>query len=115
MPPGSLPRTEAQLQSAVIALAQALGWRVAHFRTARTRHGWRTPVAADGNGFPDLVLVRERVIFAELKGAAGRLSAAQEDWGRALDGARAAWCVWRPTDWESGEIARQLGNPAGRG
>lgn len=59
--------TEAMFQIEIIELARILGWRVAHFRPAQTRHGWRTPVAADGKGFPDLVLVRERVIYAELK------------------------------------------------
>jgi hypothetical protein len=46
----------------------AYGWRAAHFRPARTAKGWRTPVAADGAGFPDLVLVRRtRIVAAELK------------------------------------------------
>lgn len=47
--------SEAELQSAVIELARTLGYRVAHFRAARTAQGWRTPVEADGAGFPDLV------------------------------------------------------------
>ena len=45
-----------------------LGGRVAHFRPPRTVHGWRTAVAADGAGFPDLVMVRgSRLLAAELK------------------------------------------------
>lgn len=43
---------ERQWQAQVIELARILGWRVAHFRPALTKHGWRTPVQADGAGFP---------------------------------------------------------------
>ena len=46
--------SERELQDAVIQLARLLGWRVAHFRPAMTTRGWRTPVSADGAGFPDL-------------------------------------------------------------
>jgi hypothetical protein len=55
--------------SAVIDLPHLLGWRAAHFRPARTATGWRTPVAADGAGFPDLVPAKSGlpVIFAETK------------------------------------------------
>lgn len=35
--------TEAQFQAAVVDLARLAGWRVAHFRPARTSHGWATP------------------------------------------------------------------------
>jgi len=49
--------------------AQMLGWKVAHFRPMfdAKRKRWRTPASRDGVGFPDLVLVRDRVIVAELK------------------------------------------------
>ena len=76
--------SEQELLEAVIELAHLYRWRVAHFRPARTEHGWRTPVAADGAGFPDLVLVRDRVLFVELKSARGRLSVEQQDWLSAL-------------------------------
>lgn len=102
--------TEAQLQDAIIDLARTLGWTIAHFRPARTTHGWRTPVAADGAGFPDLVLCRPpRVLFAELKREKGRTSLGQEMWLRALarcPGVTTA--LWRPSDWLSGEIEREL-------
>mgnify|MGYP003677610739 FL=1 len=79
--------SEAQFQKQVIQLAQLLGWRVAHFRAAQTSRGWRTPVAADGAGFPDLVLARRgQLIFAELKTQRGKLSNAQECWQEALSG-----------------------------
>ncbi len=98
--------TEADFQTAVIDLAQLLGWRVAHFRPARTNAGWRTPVSADGKGFPDLVLVRDRVLFVELKSETGRLSPDQRAWVAALDDAGAQAFVWRPFHWP--EIERTL-------
>ena len=64
----------------VIDLAHMLGWRVAHFRPAQTKHGWRTPMQGD-KGFPDLVLAkRGRVVFAELKSRTGKPSEDQRDW-----------------------------------
>ena len=58
--------SESALQDNVIELAHVLNYVVAHFRPARTAHGWVTPVSADGKGFPDLVLVgRGRVVFVE--------------------------------------------------
>jgi hypothetical protein len=45
--------SEAAFTDAVIELARLGGWRVAHFRPARTASGWRTPVQGDGAGFPD--------------------------------------------------------------
>lgn len=94
---------EKQFQKIVIDAAHLYGWKVAHFRPARTAKGWRTPVAADGQGFPDLVLVKSfRLIFAELKTDTGRLSPHQRDWIDKLPGA----VVWRPRDWD--EIKRTL-------
>ena len=101
--------TEAQLQDVAIELARVLGWRVAHFRPARTEKGYRTPVSADGAGFVDLVLVgRGRVLFRELKSSIGRLSHAQRLWGVALRGAGADYDIWTPEDWISGRIEKAL-------
>lgn len=111
-------QTEKDFQRTVIAFAKLHRWRVGHFRPvcARRPDGsvrWQTPVQADGAGMPDLVLVRERVVFAELKMPAGRLSADQEAWLTALRGAGVEAYIWRPTDWPS--IERVLaGVPAGR-
>lgn len=101
--------TESDLQSAVVDLARYAGWRVAHFRPARTKDGWRTPVAADGKGFPDLVLVGQgQVIFAELKSATGTLTAEQARWRDKLRACGADWRLWTPAEWDSGEIERVL-------
>lgn len=93
--------TEADFQQQVIDLAQLLGYRVAHFRAARTEQGWRTPVAADGKGFPDLVLAgRGRVIFAELKSDRGQLTDEQKIWLDDLSHTPAETYCWWPADFD---------------
>ena len=93
--------SEAAFQDAVIDLAHVLGWKVAHFRPAKTNQGWRTPVAADGKGFPDLVMVRgERLIFAELKSEKGKMSPEQDAWMEALRFTGALIAVWQPRHWD---------------
>lgn len=85
----------------VIMLARLLGWRVAHFRPAQTKRGWRTAVAGDGAGFPDLVLVhraKKRVLFAELKSERGKLADEQIAWRDALLDAGVEYYLWRPSD-----------------
>ncbi len=57
-------------------------------------------------GFPDLVLVRKVVIYAELKSKTGRLTPEQKQWLDALTNAGQDCRVWRPTDWA--EIERTL-------
>lgn len=108
----AIKMSEVDLQDAVIELAHTLRWRVAHFRSVPVRHGdriiYETPVQADGAGFVDLVLVRDRVIFAELKSDTGRLSTSQQDWLFALGEAGAERYVWFPNNWRSGEIEETL-------
>ena len=97
--PGSVP--------AVIGAARAGGWHAAHFRPGLTRSGeWRTAVQADGKGFVDLVLCRDRVLFIELKAEAGRVSAAQAIWLDRLRAAGAEVYLWKPSMWP--EINRVL-------
>lgn len=102
--------SEAQLQAAIIELAQVLSWRVAHFRPAQTQTGrWVTPVAADGAGFPDLCMARAgQLVFAEIKSARGTLSPAQVEWACELQRTPAAHHVWKPEAWLSGEIEAVL-------
>ena len=81
--------SEEDLLTCCINLAQLLGWRVAHFRPARTAKGWRTAMQGD-TGFPDLVLVEPRdrwmrpIMWVELKSEKGTLSPDQEAWRDAL-------------------------------
>lgn len=92
------PVNERDFQNQVIELATLCGWRVQAFRAARTKDGWRTPLQGHRGG-PDLLLVRERVLFRELKRDSGRLTEEQEAWGAALQAAGADWAVWRPREW----------------
>lgn len=106
--------TEDELQEAVIGTAQLLRWRVAHFRPGETTKGWRTPVAADGAGFPDLCMVhpeQHRVLFVELKAANRLLRIEQQAWLASLmcaAGENLEVDVWRPADWTSGRIEQAL-------
>jgi hypothetical protein len=88
---------ESAFQSQVLAFARLHGWRPYHTHDSRRSHP----------GFPDLVLVRERVIWAELKSDRGKVSAEQQAWIDALVRAGQEVYVWRPEDW--GEIEMVLG------
>jgi hypothetical protein len=61
---------EKQFQTAVVDMARWLGWSVYHTHDSRRSEP----------GFPDLVLVSDRVIFAELKTTTGVLAPAQRRW-----------------------------------
>jgi hypothetical protein len=61
---------------------------------------WRTAGSYDAEGFVDLVLVRPgrdegRVIFAEVKGKAEKVSLKQLEWQDVLKAAGAEVYVWR--------------------
>lgn len=104
--------TEAAFQKQVIEAARLLGWKCAHFRGVCVQRAngttyWQTPVQADGAGFVDLVLVKphRRIIFAELKTNAGKLTPEQEAWIEALQYAGGLVYVWKPDDWPAIEEA----------
>jgi hypothetical protein len=90
-------------------LAHLFGWRSAHFRPAQTAKGWRTAVAGDGSGWPDLTLTKPpRHIIAELKSETGEIRADQKVWLEVLAGCpNLEVYVWRPPDLET--IARIMG------
>lgn len=90
-------------------LARTLGWRVAHFYPLLTHRGtWKTPVAADGKGFPDLLLVRDRVVAIEVKGDGDRLRPEQKEWLSAFALAGVDALVVTPKMWEAGEVEEVL-------
>jgi len=62
---------EKQFQAEVIDIAKQIGWLLYHTYDSRQCEP----------GFPDLVLVRDRVMFRELKTEKGKLTLAQIDWG----------------------------------
>ena len=102
--------SELQFQEAVVNLAHEHHWRVAHFRPVKQqrRDGsvrWLTPVAADGEGFVDLVCARRgRVpVFMELKAKRGTPSPAQLEW---LDALGSYGYLFKPAAWD--EIERVL-------
>ena len=104
--------TEAGFTQAVIAFARLHGWRTLHMRPARTAKGWRTPVAGDGVGFPDLLMCRgDEVIASELKVGKNKLSAAQQDWITALEAAGVKVYCWRETDWPDIESVLRRAGP----
>ena len=102
--------TENQLLYAVLETAATFKWLAIHHRPARTGDSWRTATQGNGaKGFPDVVLVRNAVVFVELKSSKGKLSPEQEVWRSALwdaelSGTNIAYVVWRPADWTSGRI-----------
>jgi hypothetical protein len=82
-------------------LAGAYGWLSYHAHDSRT---------ADP-GFPDLVLLHPRagrLLFRELKTAAGRLSPEQTQWRYALLAAGADYAIWRPADLVGETVSEQL-------
>jgi hypothetical protein len=102
--------SETQLEREIVKYLRGIGWYVAHFRTAMNERGdYRTPVAYDGTGFPDLVAVRApRFVTAELKSATGHLSPAQEEWRNRIIVGQAEWYLWTPRDWFNGTVARTM-------
>lgn len=98
--------TEKEWLEQIRKLAGTLGWLCYHPHQSK----FSEP------GFPDLTLVRERVVFAELKrhGAAAKLSPRQEVWRDRLLDAGAEWYCWRPGD--ADDVVRILGRrQPGRG
>jgi len=93
---------ENDLQNNILEVAKLYHWRRAHFRPARTKHGWRTPVQADGKGFPDLVLVKPpRLIIAEIKRQGQKPSEFQREWLDDFNGVPSVEVyVWQPSDWD---------------
>lgn len=96
--------TEAEFRKQVVQFARLHRWTVAGIRPVRIvrRNGstyHETPMEFDGSGFPDLLLVRDRIIFAELKIKGGRLSEDQKRWQSAIKIAEGQHHVWFPSDW----------------
>lgn len=107
-----LPKiTEAEFMDQVANYAKLRGWKVAHFRPARTAKGYRTPCQYDAAGFPDLVMVRDGfLIFAELKRNSHDLEDKQRSWIKAMNevmeacGSTVEVYVWTPEDWPIIEV-----------
>jgi hypothetical protein len=92
------------LQDAIVEAARFNGWVAAHFTPAQIEGRWRTPYAYDTKGFPDLILVRDRLVAVEVKGDGDSLRAEQRTWLMLLDTAAVETHVWTPADLRSGRI-----------
>jgi hypothetical protein len=112
------PRTpEAAWQQAVVDLATLYRWTVLHLNDARREvvrdDGERLLIGdQDAAGLPDLLLVRERCVWIELKSATGRLRPSQKRILEALRAAGQEVYVWRPAHLE--EAKAVLARPGGR-
>lgn len=99
---------ESDLLAAVLSVCKLYGWRTLHIRPARTEKGWRSALQGDGVGWPDLLMVRVRILAVELKSDTGQVTDAQDNWLNVLTRAGVETHVWRPADWHSGLILRTL-------
>jgi len=90
--------SEANLQDTVTGMADVLGLRVHHETDSRRSRA----------GFPDLVIVGNRVLFVELKRQDGRLRPEQRAWLDALIAAGVTAVVWRPLSLLDGTIETTL-------
>lgn len=90
---------EAELQRLVAGRCRQLGLPVQHFEGIYL--AWMP-------GWPDLVIIGVRTLYRELKSRSGVLEPHQSRCGRIITRAGGDWAVWRPADWASGTIERQL-------
>ena len=92
---------EQQLQEQIITLAEGLGFKTYHpYDSRRSNPGW-----------PDLVLAHPRsgaLIFRELKKEDNYPTPEQREWIETLRGCGQDVGVWKPRDWASGRIEREL-------
>lgn len=87
---------DAQLFAREKGLASMLGWMSYH--TLRSR--------GSQSGYPDRTLVRDRIIFAELKTSSNRPTPTQREWLDRLARAGGEVYLWRPADLD--EVGRIL-------
>lgn len=69
-------------------------------------HTWRS--IHSPAGFPDDVIVGDRVLYRELKREREHPTAAQQEWLDRLAATGADVAVWRPSDWLAGRITAEL-------
>lgn len=107
--PADVP--ESVLQLAVIQRATELGYSIFWLPDALQR----IAVAADRfdtmprPGYVDLTIVGHgRLLHIELKAERGRLRPEQRIWRDEFQRAGADWRLWRPSDWQTGEIEAVL-------
>lgn len=102
--------TEKQFEQQLIGskgkpgVARVLGWRCYHVLRSKGSEA----------GYPDWTLVRDRVVFLELKRETGVLSDAQREWLGALRAAGAECYVVRPRHLDQiTDVLRRRDRPSG--
>jgi hypothetical protein len=86
--------SETDLQRTIIDACKIYGFRVSHFRPAKTERGWRTPVQGH-TGFPDLAIAGYgHLLLAELKSGRGKLRPDQAMWQAAIPAEN--YRIWTP-------------------
>jgi hypothetical protein len=90
--------SEAALEENVRVACRDLG--LMYYHTHRAQH---SPA-----GFPDDVIVGNRVIYRELKRQREKPSPAQQEWLDRLEAVGEDVGVWRPSDWLDGTIIETL-------
>lgn len=95
-----------ELQGAIADLARMRGWRCAHFSPGRVgpKDSWITNYAYDSKGFPDLLLLRDRIIGIEVKGDGDKMKQEQHDWKDAFLAAGLEFYIATPKDWLEGSL-----------
>lgn len=94
--------TEREWQAQVVDAARLMGWRVYHTHDSRR----------SAPGWPDLALVRDRLVMAELKTETGRVSPEQQQWLALLDAAGVETHLWRPSDLDEVLAVLKRRNPS---
>lgn len=105
--------TEDQFLRSLVDIASWHGWRPYHVNkssrevlfgkgTRHERRAWVSNINKQGEGFPDLVLVRPpQVLFVELKSDRGSLELAQREWRDLIAACpQVEWYMWRPSDYD---------------
>jgi len=100
--------TEAQLMKATLDLARLKSWRIARFPATNVRDGKHLRLGWDTRGFPDVLLVRDRLMTIEFKSDTGVLSVDQQNWSTWLGKALVEDWVIRPQLWLDGTVERIL-------
>jgi hypothetical protein len=81
--------SEEDFQEVIVGLATTFRWLSWHDNDSRRNDG----------GLPDLIIIRERVLWRELKAERGKLKPEQAAWGQRLLRCGQDWGIWRPSDW----------------
>jgi hypothetical protein len=94
--------SEAGFQKLVTDRCDELGILWFHDSSPRFNHCPR--------GFPDLIITGKHgpILFAELKSGNGMTNLDQQRWSRAIRRGGGHYRLWKPADWESGLIQREL-------